>query len=167
MHSYTTVPDQSTIDGGALQPDRSASDPGPPALRAFIELVRAHEKLYSELQRFFSDHGVTMQQFNVLRILYVRDDGAGLSCHQIGERLLNRVPDITRLLDRLEKAGLVERLRSKADRRVVLTRLTAEGRALVERIHEPLIAEHERQMAHMTPEELEQLRGLLERVHDA
>jgi len=138
--------------------------PNPPAQRAFIELVRVHEKLYSELQHFFADHGVTMQQFNVLRILYVRDDGGGLSCHQIGERLLNRVPDITRLLDRLEKAGLVEPLRSKADRRVVLTRLTPAGTALVERIHEPLMAEHERQMAHMSPDELEQLCGLLARL---
>lgn len=141
-----------------------ALGPNPLAQETFLNLVRAHERLYAEFQRFFADRGVTFQQFNVLRILYVRDDGGGLSCHQIGQRLLNRVPDITRLLDRLEKAGLVERFRSTADRRVVLTRLTREGSSLVERIHPELLAAHEQQLAHLDQQELEQLNALLLRL---
>lgn len=154
--------DSSSREKRALGPE-----PPPPAQEAFLNLVRAHEKLYAQLQQFFAEHGVTLQQFNVLRILYVRDDGLGLSCHEIGERLLNRVPDITRLLDRLEKAGLVDRFRSKLDRRVVLTRLTDEGHDLVERIHPALMTEHDLRLSHLAPEEIEQLNRLLRRVVSA
>ena len=77
--------------------------------------------------------GVTPAQYNVLRIL--RGAGPnGLCRHEISDRLLTQVPDVTRLLDRMEAAGLVTRERSTEDRRLVATRITEEGRRLLDRI---------------------------------
>jgi DNA-binding MarR family transcriptional regulator len=88
------------------------------------------EHLNDETLRPF---GLTGTQFNVLRIL--RGAGQdGLCGREIGERMINRVPDVPRLLDRLEKAGLVSRERDRTDRRHVSTRITARGRQVLDEI---------------------------------
>jgi DNA-binding MarR family transcriptional regulator len=134
-------------------------------VEAYVELMRAHEALSGRFRVVFKDLGVTGQQYNVLRILYVRDPGrGGLSCQQIGERLIQRLPDITRLLDRLEGAGWVERERSEEDRRVVLTRLTDPGHDLVEVIHPRLMEVHAEVLGHMKESELKTLRRLLQKA---
>ena len=137
-----------------------------PTVDAYLELVRAHEEMATALARVFQGHGVTQQQYNVLRILYVRDKGDGLPCSAISARLVNRVPDMTRLLDRLEKAGLVTRHRCTSDRRVVRTRLSEEGMALVERIHGPLHAAHARLATELDPGELDELTRLLRKLRN-
>ena len=77
--------------------------------------------------------GVTATQYNVLRIL--RGAGAnGLCGREIGERMITRVPDVPRLLDRLEKAKLISRERDANDRRHVTARITAKGRELLDEI---------------------------------
>lgn len=144
---------------------KTALMPEPPAcVQAYLELVRCHEALSAQSAQFFREFGLTEQQYNVLRILYVRDEGDGVPCSEIGARLLNRVPDITRLLDRLEKAGWVTRRRCTHDRRVVRAQLTDEGQALVERIHEPLLRSVDERMAGLSDEELERLTELLSRL---
>ena len=145
-----------------LPETRTALLPEPtPAQEVFLELVRTHEALETAAARFFKDFGVTAQQFNVLRILYVRAHETGIPCSAIAERLLTRVPDMTRLLDRLERAGLVSRARCSDDRRVVRAELTDRGVALVERIHGPLLAFHEELAGHLSPDESQELVRLL------
>jgi DNA-binding MarR family transcriptional regulator len=114
----------------------------------YLNVVRAHEKLSAEFTALFKPHGLTQAQYNVLRIL-IGGPGEGVSCHYVGERLLNRLPDVTRLLDRMEKAGLVQRNRSREDRRVVVVKVTSKGRKLCERLARPVMDLHHRQVAHL------------------
>lgn len=128
----------------------------------YVSLVRAQEMLYGADARFLSDWGLTPQQYNVLRILYFAETGdAGLPCSVIGERLFSRVPDVTRLLDRLEQADWITRHRIKEDRRVVIAKLSTAGRDIVEQVDMPLKEHHIRSFAQLSRQELETLNGLL------
>lgn len=103
---------------------------------------------------------LTFPQYNVLRIL--RGAGAvGASCGQIGERMVNRDPDLTRLLDRLEARGLVRRTRGPDDRRVVIAAITDEGLAVLESLDAPVARVHRERLRHMSREQLETLAELL------
>jgi len=129
----------------------------------FLELLKSHEALQSEFSALFKQHGLTLAQFNVLRVL--RGAGAqGLACQAIGDRLINRLPDVTRLLDRMEAAKLVSRERSAGDRRVVMVKLTAEGRRRVDALDDPVLALHERQVEHLGVREVEELASALARL---
>ena len=146
-------------------PERSALHPEPlPRVELFIALVRASDRQVSETNALCQEFGITSAQYNVLRILYVNDPGIGLSCSRIGERLISRVPDITRLLDRLENAGYVERCRCAGDRRIVRTRLSAQGRELVEAIDKPILALHDRLTERLSDDEVATLTKLLQRL---
>lgn len=116
----------------------------------YLDLVRAHDRLTAAFAELFADHGLTQAQFNVLRIL-LGGPSEGLPCQVIGARLLSRVPDVTRLVDRMEAGGLVSRRRSARDGRVVLVRASRKGRAVCERLAEPVAALHERQIEHLSP----------------
>lgn len=133
----------------------------------YLNLVRAHEKLYAEFSALFKAHGLTQAQFNVLRILR-GGPREGASCHYVGERLLNPVPDVTRLIDRMESAGLVIRTRCREDRRVVRVRLTAEGRKRCDRLSGPVLDLHCHQIAHLSPRKVAALnRGLRELLKES
>ncbi|MBC7171746.1 MAG: MarR family transcriptional regulator, partial [Polyangiaceae bacterium] len=115
--------------------------------------------------KLFQGFGITSQQYNVLRVLYVRSSSeCGLRCSDIAERMLNREPDMTRLLDRLEKAELLSRDRCTHDRRVVWIQLTDKGFDLVEEIQPLLSAFHKERFKAFSAEELATLRGLLEKL---
>lgn len=104
-----------------------------PVHEAILNLMVASGFVRERLGRTLGAHELTVPQYNVLRILR----GAwpqGHSRCEIARRMLERAPDVTRLIDRLEARGLVERSRSERDRRLSLTRLTAAGLALVERL---------------------------------
>ena len=104
---------------------------------AYLSLVRTAGQLTDELAAVLKPAGLSEVQYNVLRIL--RGAGAaGHACSEIGARLVTRDPDVTRLLDRLEKRGLVVRSREHSDRRVVTTRITEAGLTLLAQIDEPL-----------------------------
>lgn len=126
------------------------------ARETYLNLLRVHEKLFGEFAALFREHGLTHAQFNVLRILLGAPEG-GVPCQYISERLLNRVPDVTRLIDRMETADLVSRQRSTEDRRVVLVAATKKGRKLCEELARPVMDLHRRQLAHVAPRKLEQL----------
>src|SRR6267378_287569 len=98
-------------------------------------------------------------QYNVLRIL--RGAPEGLTCGEVANRMITRDPDITRLLDRLEKRGLISRCREAKDRRMVLTRITPEGLKLLARLDEPVEAAHRKQLGHLGRERLRALTELL------
>ena len=132
---------------------------------AFLNVLRTSAALGDELAEVLRAHELTQPQYNVLRIL--RGAGPdGLPSGEIGERMVSREPDMTRLLDRMEARGLVARQRGPADRRVVTATITAEGLRLVGALDAPIQAMHERQFGHMPREELESLITLLERARE-
>ena len=133
-----------------------------PADDVVIRCVRLADAISARLSLFFADYDLTVLQYNVLRILYVRDEhGEGLPIGQVASRLLVRGPDVTRLVDRLERAGFVSRFRSPDDRRVVRVKLTHAGTDRVEEVHGPLIEHNQELLAKMSNSNLERLAKLL------
>jgi Transcriptional regulators len=127
---------------------------------ALLSIARTEAVTRERLERVLAPHGLSMTQYNVLRIL--RGAGKnGLCRNEIGERLISRMPDVSRLLDRMETAGLVSRVRSTDDRRLVNTTLTGRGRQLVDRLDDDIAAAQEDQFGHMTKEQLRTLIDLL------
>ncbi len=137
----------------ASGPERS------PAAVAFVELIRTADLLASEISAVLKAEKISATQFNILRIL--RGAPEGLACGEIAARMITRDPDVTRLLDRLEKRGLVSRCRENQDRRLVLTRITEAGLATLGRLDDPVENAHLRQLQHLGPARLEQLTTLL------
>jgi DNA-binding MarR family transcriptional regulator len=99
---------------------------------AVLGLLRTAALVDHAIEESLRPFGVTATQFNVLRILRGAGD-SGLCGREIGERMITRVPDVARLLDRLEKSELITRERDREDRRHVTARITAKGRDLLER----------------------------------
>ena len=108
---------------------------------------------------------LTITQYNVLRILRGAA-GEGLCRNEVGERLVTKVPDVTRLLDRMESAGLIVRHRGGEDRRFVSTRITEKGLKLLEKIDRELPAIHSRQLGHVSQKRLRELISILEDVRN-
>jgi DNA-binding MarR family transcriptional regulator len=148
----------------ALQQEIKQRKPfGSPEEVAYLNLLRTASVLSEDVSEALKARGLTPTQYNVLRIL--RGAGsAGLSCSEVGERMVTRDSDITRLVDRMEKMGFVARERSTEDRRVVTTRITKEGTRLVSELDEPIRELHRRQLQHMEPAELDTLVSLLEKA---
>jgi DNA-binding MarR family transcriptional regulator len=132
---------------------------------AVLNIARTAEVLGQGLSTLLRDYELTQTQYNVLRILRGAGE-AGATCSQISERMINRDPDITRLLDRLETRGLVGRERSKEDRRVVVTTITAQGLALLGGLDEPLRNYLRDRMGKMDRAGLEHLIGQLEQIRE-
>ena len=123
---------------------------------AYLNLVRTVVVLTDTLEQVLRPLGLSGPQYNVLRIL--RGAGAdGLCRNEIRDRLISRMPDVTRLLDRMEAQGLVRRERSEADRRQVSTYITDAGALLLADADGPVAAEHARQLGHLTPDQLRTL----------
>lgn len=127
---------------------------------AFLNLVRTQAILIGDAERFFKPFGVSMATYNVLRIL--RGHHPKLrTCSQVGADLVAQVPDVTRLIDRLEELGLATRERTREDRRVVLVGISQSGLALLEQL-DPLVLDfHRQQLGHMTEASLSHLSTLL------
>ena len=166
------VPPEHVIDKasspslGACASAQSELSSCAPEQEVFGNLTRAYDCLWSEKTKFFQSFDITPQQYNVLNVLASRDEGSGVACQAIGEHLLNRVPDITRLLDRLEQAGLIWRERCATDRRVVRTHLTDAGRGKVQEVRGPLQKALQTRFAHMSSEEVHELNRLLTKLRE-
>src|SRR5438045_8366316 len=126
---------------------------------AFLELLRTSDQLNRRLVPVLKAEELSGTQYNVLRIL--RGAPEGLTCGEVGNRMITRDPDITRLLDRMEKRGLTSRCREAKDRRMVLTRITPEGLALLARLDRPVQEAHRKQLGHLGRERLRALAELL------
>ncbi len=132
---------------------------------AILNLQRTTAQLSQAMTELLKEHDLTPTQYNVLRIL--RGAGtAGYTAGEIGERMVTRDPDVTRLLDRLERRGLVERWRCTHDRRVVWTRITAGGVDAIAPLDAPLKELNLRLLRHMGDDRLRQLVELLEVARD-
>lgn len=130
---------------------------------AHLSLIRTAACLSHTFGEALKEHGITSTQYNALRVL--RGAGqAGLCRNEVRDRLVARVPDATRLLDRLEKLGLIERERGETDRRYVTTRITRAGLRLLAELDEPVAAMHRRQLAHMSKDDLRTLVSILDRI---
>jgi DNA-binding MarR family transcriptional regulator len=127
---------------------------------AFLELSRTQDLLGRRLSVLLKAEDLSATQYNVLRIL--RGAPEGLPCGEVGNRMITRDPDITRLLDRLEKRGLIVRSRDSQDRRMVMARITPEGLKLLARMDEPVRAGHRNQLGHLGRERLRTLIELLQ-----
>ncbi|HKF51086.1 MAG TPA: MarR family transcriptional regulator [Candidatus Acidoferrales bacterium] len=130
-----------------------------PEEEAFLDLLRTADALTRGADWVLKAEDLSQTQYNVLRIL--RGAPEGLSCGEIASRMITRDPDITRLLDRMEKRGLISRARESKDRRLVLTRLTPEGLKLVNCLDEPVLQIHRKQLGHMGKDRLQALAKLL------
>jgi DNA-binding MarR family transcriptional regulator len=126
---------------------------------AYLELVRTTDALSRRLVQALKTEDLSATQYNVLRIL--RGASEGLTCGEIGNRMITRDPDITRLLDRLERRNLITRSREQKDRRVVLTRITPEGLDALARLDKPVQDAHRAQLGHIGRERLALLSELL------
>ncbi len=128
---------------------------------AFANLLRTADALMQGVAAALKPVGLSPAQYNVLRIL--RGAGPdGLACREIGERMITRDPDITRLLDRLEERELVSRTRDRADRRVMATRITEKGLRLLKDLDGPIAELHADQLGHLGDQRLRSLIALLE-----
>ncbi len=132
---------------------------------AQLNVARTSSLLADSMEQMLKPHGITGTQYNVLRIL--RGAGPdGLCRNEVSSRLVNRMPDATRLLDRMEEAGLVTRERSEADRRLVRTQLTAKGRKLVDDLDDDVLEHNEKGIGHLSEEQLRSLVKLLTLVRN-
>jgi DNA-binding MarR family transcriptional regulator len=133
---------------------------------AILSIARTAALLEHAGAEALKPFSLTITQYNVLRIL--RGAGnEGLCRNEVGERLVTKVPDVTRLLDRMEAAGLIDRQRGGDDRRFVTTRITEKGLRLLEKIDRELPAMHGGQLGHVSQKRLKELISILEEVRNA
>ena len=133
--------------------------PGSPEEAAFVDLWRTCDLLSRGLAQILKPEDISPTQYNVLRIL--RGSPHGLPCGEIASRMITRDPDVTRLLDRMEKRGLISRFRDTRDRRTVIGKITAEGLKLLARLDEPIQEVHRKQLGHLGRNRLWALTELL------
>jgi DNA-binding MarR family transcriptional regulator len=137
-----------------------------PLEEAFVALQRTAAVLEHALETTLKPSGITATQYNVLRIL--RGAGPeGLCRNEIRDRMVTPVPDVTRLLDRLEALRLIVRARGLVDRRQMTTRITKDGLKLLDRLDQPVVEMHERLMGHVGEQRMRTLLALLAAVRRA
>lgn len=127
---------------------------------ATLNVARTSAVLDHALTQALKPYDITPTQYNVLRILRGAGD-AGLCRNEVGARLIRPVPDVTRLLDRMEDLDLIARVRDTADRRYVTTRIAPKGLALVDRLDAKICGIHRAHLGHLTQAQLRQLVELL------
>ncbi|MFW5972748.1 MAG: MarR family winged helix-turn-helix transcriptional regulator [Bacteroidota bacterium] len=130
---------------------------------AMLNIIVTASWVLSELNAVMAPHEITPAQYNVLRILRGSHPET-LTCTEIGNRLLDRTPDVTRLLNRLENSDLVFRSRAEHDRRIVNVGISEQGLELLKRIDPAVQAQQEALMRSLLPDEHRQLSDLLEKV---
>ena len=133
--------------------------------QTFIALQKTADALGQEAGQLLKANGLTGAQYNVLRILR-GSEPAGLACNDIGERMISHDPDMTRLLDRMEKRGMITRQRQTDDRRVVKTRVTSDGLGILKRLDQPVRDLHKRQFRRLPAARLKVLAELLEEIRN-
>lgn len=138
----------------------------PPEQEAFVALQRAAARLMDGVAELLKPHGLRPAQYNALRILRGAHPQQ-LNCRQVAARMMTREPDLTRLLDRMEKAGLVRRQRQDSDRRVVRVGITRAGLQLLAQIDEPMLALHRQQFSVLGEKQTAALTRLARRLAES
>jgi DNA-binding MarR family transcriptional regulator len=133
---------------------------------ALLSVVRTSAELMDRFELFLRPHGITATQYNVLRILR-GSEPEGLCRNELRDRMLTRMPDVTRLLDRMEEAGLVERTRDTEDRRMVTSRITNKAQDILATL-DPLVAENEKHFfSGISQDQIQTLIDVLNAVRNA
>lgn len=136
-----------------------------PEEAVLLSVMVTAEQLKARAAELFKSKDLTHPQYNVLRIL--RGAGKdGRSCKEIGERMINRDSDITRMLDRLEKQGLITRERQTDDRRVVMAYITKKGLEVLSELDGPVNDSNRELLGHMSQKDLETLGRLLKKARN-
>ena len=150
-----------------LQKEIQQSKPfASPEIEVHLNLLRTHDRIIGDSSRFLKKHGISQPQYNVLRIL--RGAGKeGLPSLAVADRMVARVPDVTRVLDRMAAKGWLRRVRSKVDARVVLARITPKGKRLLDKLDDPVLEFTRAQLGHMSRKDLTALNRLLEKARGA
>lgn len=130
---------------------------------ALLSVVRTSAVLMDEFEQKLKPYGITATQYNVLRILR-GSEPTGLGRNELRDRMLTRMPDVTRLLDRMEEAGLVERTRGDEDRRMVGTRITREALRLLAKLDKVITDDQKRRFQGVSPRQLQSLIDVLGKV---
>jgi len=151
---------------GKLQQEIKQTRPFPDLeAEAFLNLQRTAEFLMQQLTECLKPSGLSATQYNVLRILRGAEP-EGLACREIGERMITRDPDLTRLLDRMEERGLVSRRRGERDRRVVTVRIESKGLEALHDLDQPLQDLGKKQFRNFDSQRLRVLIELLESLRE-
>ena len=127
---------------------------------AFLSLWRTYDRLRAFEDELFARYDLTPQQYNALRLLRSQHPQS-IRTLNLAARLVSRAPDITRLLDKLEKRDLIVRDRPADNRRIVCIGITSAGIALLNELEEPIRDCHVRQLGHLSAKELKDLLALL------
>jgi DNA-binding MarR family transcriptional regulator len=130
---------------------------------AYLALWRTYDSLKAIEDALFSEWNLSAQQYNILRLLQAASPDA-VPTLSLTRKLISRAPDVTRMLDRLESNGWIERERSTTDRRTVYVSITKAGTKLLDQLFQPLQRCHQKQIGHLTKQQLKQLCDLLEKV---
>jgi DNA-binding MarR family transcriptional regulator len=131
----------------------------------FVNVLKTAEAFLWKEVELLKPYELTPAQYNVLRILRGAEP-EGLICREIGERMITRDPDVTKLLDRLEGRKLITRERQQKDRRVIVTRITGEALKILAEIDRPVLDMTGRLLGHLGERRLRTLNALLEAAHD-
>lgn len=143
----------------AVQRRKERREQACPEETAMLDLLLTADLLSRGPLQVLKTEDLSGTQYNVLRIL--RGAPAGLTCGEIASRMITRDPDVTRLLDRLEKRGLISRCRETKDRRTVMARIAPPGLRLLANLDKPVHDAHRKQLGHLGPKRLRTLADLL------
>jgi len=151
---------------GQLQREIGKRQPfASPEQEAVLNILRTNDQYQNRFGRLFRQYGLTSSQYNVLRIL--RSEGKPMPCLEIGSRMIQVVPAMTGLIDRLEKLELVRRERCTEDRRVIYIELTDKATTLLGEMDEPVVDLEKSLIGHLTRKELKELSRLLEKARQS
>ena len=151
---------------GKLQQELKKKKPfDSPEQEAILNILRTNDQFQNRFGRLLREFGMTSSQYNVLRIL--RGEGQPMPCLEIASRMIQVVPAMTGLLDRLEKQGLVGRERCTEDRRIVYVTLTDKASRLLGSMDEGVVNEHRALIGHLSRAELKELSRLLEKARES
>lgn len=138
--------------------------PDSPEQGAFVAIVRTAGRLEGELNRVLRPYELTTATYTILKILD-RVGADGLSCGDIALQLIAEVPDMTRLLDRLERLEYLVRERSRLDRRMVKVKITERGRMVVQNLKDAVLQCHRDQLGHLSADTLAMVQKLMAEIH--
>lgn len=130
--------------------------------QVYLQLLRLQDRFGGQFEDLFREYGLSRRQYGVLRVISAKPDG--ICCGELRDSLPTRVPDVTRLIDRLFNCGLVQRRNAEDDRRSVIVSLTAKGRKLLQTLDGPVTELNREQFGHLTRDELLTLYRLLIKV---
>ena len=136
-----------------------------PAQEALLNLLVAAGHVRQLVDEVCGRHGLTQGQYNVLRILRGVHPSGYPRC-EIAARMVERAPDVTRLIDRLERQGFVERVRDESDRRLSVTRITRDGLEVLKRLDAPVSAIHRQLATRVRAADLKALSRICEQIYD-